>query len=380
MQIQVFNLDLDFLGICEEIIDVEWVREYYRGGRFTMNAKLNEHNLELLKKDRILVKDGNFDEPMIIEYRELNQGSDGDEDFIITGNSLTTRILSSRVTASRQIEKDKIDVVMKNILRKQTEGHLRAFKGLSYSEDKDYFTDTIEHKSLYKSLDEEFETLSKMYDIGHKISIDIANKVFIFDVYQMNDISDTVLFSVDFDNLTSQRYIDSHDNYKNVAIVAGQGNSDLDEDDDETRDKVIINNEDYSGFDRREVYIDARDINKDTKKGTDKDGNEIDIPIANGPQAIKLLTSRGYEKLVEVQPVESFEGDLVENNYRYKIDFDLGNKVRVRNKKWGVEFTQRITKITENYGVYGSNIEVSFGIELPTVYDKINQRMNRGMI
>ena len=380
MQIQVFNLDLDFLGICEEIIDVEWVREYYRGGRFTMNAKLNEHNLELLKKDRILVKDGNFDEPMIIEYRELNQGSDGDEDFIITGNSLTTRILSSRVTASRQIEKDKIDVVMKNILRKQTEGHLRAFKGLSYSEDKDYFTDTIEHKSLYKSLDEEFETLSKMYDIGHKISIDIANKAFIFDVYQMDDISDTVLFSVDFDNLTSQRYIDSHDNYKNVAIVAGQGNSDLDEDDDETRDKVIINNEDYSGFDRREVYIDARDINKDTKKGTDKDGNEIDIPIANGPQAIKLLTSRGYEKLVEVQPVESFEGDLVENNYRYKIDFDLGNKVRVRNKKWGVEFTQRITKITENYGVYGSNIEVSFGIELPTVYDKINQRMNRGMI
>lgn len=380
MQIQVFNLDLDFLGICEEIIDVEWVREYYRGGRFTMNAKLNEHNLELLKKDRILVKDGNFDEPMIIEYRELSQGSDGDEDFIITGNSLTTRILSSRVTASRQIEKDKIDIVMKNILRKQTEGHLRAFKGLSYSENKDYFTDIIEHKSLYKSLDEEFETLSKMYDIGHKISIDIANKAFIFDVYQMDDISDTVLFSVDFDNLTSQRYIDSHDNYKNVAIICGQGNSDLDEDDDETRDKVIINNEDYSGFDRREVYIDARDINKDTKKGTDKDGNEIDVPIANGPNAIKLLTARGYEKLVEVQPVESFEGDLVENNYRYKIDFDLGNKVRVRNKKWGVEFTQRITKITENYGVYGSNIEVSFGIELPTVYDKINQKMNRGMI
>ena len=195
-----------------------------------------------------------------------------------------------------------------------------------------------------------------------------------------NEISDTVLFSEDFENLTSQRYIDSHDNYKNVAIICGQGNSDLDEDDDETRDKVIINNEDYSGFDRREVYIDARDINKDTKKGTDKDGNEIDVPIANGPNAIKLLTARGYEKLVEVQPVESFEGDLVENNYRYKIDFDLGNKVRVRNKKWGVEFTQRITKITENYGVYGSNIEVSFGIELPTVYDKINQKMNRGMI
>lgn len=379
MQIQVFNLDLDFLGICEEINDIEWVREFYRGGNFTMNAKLNEHNLDLLKKDRILVKDGNFDDPMIIEYRELSEGENGDEDFLITGNSLTTRILSSRVTASRQVEKGYIDVVMKNILKKQTEGELRSFKNLVCSPPKN-FTKTFEHKSLYKSLDEEFETLSRLADVGHKIYIDIEKKQFVFDVYYMPDISDQVLFSIDFDNLKNQRFIDSHDNYKNVAIVCGQGNSDKDEDDDETRDKVIINNEEYSGFDRREVYIDARDINKDTKKGTDKDGNEIDIPIANGPNAVKLLTARGQEKLVELLPVESFEGDLVENNYVYKRDFDLGHCVMVRNKNWGVEFKQRITKITENYNVYGSSIEVSFGVELPTIYDKINQKISRGTI
>lgn len=379
MQIQVFNLDLDFLGICEEINDIEWVREFYRGGNFTMNAKLNQHNLDLLKKDRILVKDGNFDDPMIIEYRELSEGENGDEDFLITGNSLTTRILSSRVTASRQAEKGYIDVVMKNILKKQTEGELRSFKNLVCSPPKN-FTKTFEHKSLYKSLDEEFETLSRLADVGHKIYIDIEKKQFVFDVYYMPDISDQVLFSIDFDNLKNQRFIDSHDNYKNVAIVCGQGNSDKDEDDDETRDKVIINNEEYTGFDRREVYIDARDINKDTKKGTDKDGNEIDIPIANGPNAVKLLTARGQEKLVELLPVESFEGDLVENNYVYKRDFDLGHCVMVRNKNWGVEFKQRITKIIENYNIYGSSIEVSFGVELPTIYDKINQKMSRGMI
>lgn len=379
MQIQVFNLDLDFLGICEEINDIEWVREFYRGGNFTMNAKLNQHNLDLLKKDRILVKDGNFDDPMIIEYRELSEGENGDEDFLITGNSLTTRILSSRVTASRQVEKGYIDVVMKNILKKQTEGELRSFKNLVCSPPKN-FTKTFEHKSLYKSLDEEFETLSRLADVGHKIYIDIEKKQFVFDVYSMDDISDQVLFSIDFDNLKNQRFIDSHDNYKNVAIVCGQGNSDKDEDDDETRDKVIINNEEYTGFDRREVYIDARDINKDTKKGTDKDGNEIDIPIANGPNAVKLLTARGQEKLVELLPVESFEGDLVENNYVYKRDFDLGHCVMVRNKNWGVEFKQRITKIIENYNIYGSSIEVSFGVELPTIYDKINQKISRGTI
>ena len=376
MQIQVFNLNLDFLGICEEINDVEWVREYYKGGHFTMSAKLTQHNLDLLKKDRILVKDGDFDEPMIIEYRELSEGREGDEDFLITGNSLTTRLLSSRVTESRQVEKNTVDNVMKNILTKQTQGPLRAINGLVCSEDRGDFDEVIEHSSLYKALDEDFETLSRMYDVRHIVKIDIENKQFVFDVYKGEDLSDSVLFSVEFDNLANQRFIDSHDNLKNVAIVCGQGNSDLEEDDDETRDKVIINNEDYSGWDRREVYIDARDINKDTKKGTDSEGNEIDIPIHNGPNAIKLLTARGKERLVEHLPIESFEADLVQNNYIYKRDFDLGDMVLVRNKNWGVDFKQRITKIVEDHGVYGVNIEVSFGVELPTIYDKIQQKIN----
>lgn len=377
MQIQVFNTDLEFLGICEEINDCEWVREYYKGGHFTMSAKLTEHNLSLLKKDRIIVKDGNYDDPMMIEYRELSEGYEGDEDFLITGNSLTTRILGSRITESRQVEKGTIDRVMKNILLKQTQGSYRAIEGLICAEDSGEFEEVIEHSSLYKSLDEDFETLSRLYDVGHYISLDVVNKAFIFNVYRGEDLSDKVLFSVDFDNLSNQRYIDSLDNYKNVAYVLGQGSSD--KDDDETRDKVVINNEEYSGWDRREVYIDARDINKDTKKGKDDEGNEIDIPIYNGTEAVKLLTARGKERLIEHLPVESFESGIVENNYKYKEDFNLGSIVSIRNKNWGVELTQRITKIVEEHNIYGSTIEVSFGVELPTIYDKLQQRMNRGM-
>lgn len=379
MQIQVFNTDLDFLGICEEINDCEWVREYYKGGHFTMSAKLTEHNLSLLKKDRIIVKDGNYDDPMMIEYRELSEGYEGDEDFLITGNSLTTRILSSRITESRQVEKGTVDKVMKNILLKQMQGSYRAIEGLICSEDSGEFDEIIEHSSLYKSLDEDFETLSRLYDVGHRISIDIHSKAFIFDVYKGEDLSDKVLFSVDFDNLSNQRYISSHDNYKNVAYVLGQGSSDLEEDDDESRDKVIINNEEYTGWDRREVYIDARDINKDVKKTTDKDGNTVETPIHNGANAVKLLTARGKERLVEHLPIESFESGIVENNYKYKEDFDIGSVVSVRNKNWGVELTQRITKIVEEHNIYGTSIEVSFGVELPTIYDKLQQRMNRGM-
>ena len=126
------------------------------------------------------------------------------------------------------------------------------------------------------------------------------------------------------------------------------------------------------------MFIDARDIEQDTKKGTDKDGNEIDIPIKNGEKAVKLLTNRGYEKLAELAPVNSFDAKLVENNYKYKEDFDLGYLVTVRNKNWDIEFKQRITRIVESYSEYGRDISVTFGQELPTIQEKLRQRIKRG--
>lgn len=375
MQLHIFNLDFEFLGIVEEINDIEWIRDYYRGGDFTLNAKMNEMNISLLKKDRIIIKDRDFSEPMIIEYRQLQENDDGDEDLMVTGQSLSTRILNSRISLGRQIEKGTADKVMENLLLTQSnysKDTNRHFPNLVVDRfEKPEFTEKIEHNTMYKTLYEDFEEICMANQCGYKVSYRHDAKQFLFRVYKGLDVSDNILFSIDFDNLKNQTYIESNDNYKNVAIVCGQG-EELD------RDLVIVNDKDYSGFDRREVYIDARDIEQDTKKGTDKDGYEIDIPIKNGPNAIKLLTTRGQEKLAELSPIHSFDAELSENNYKYKEDFDLGYLVTVRNKNWDVEFKQRITRIVESYSEYGRTIKVTFGEELPTVYDKLRQRIKRG--
>ena len=375
MQLYIFNLNFEFLGIVEEINDIEWIRDYYRGGDFTLNAKVNPMNIDLLKKDRIIIKDRDFNEPMIIEYRQLSENDDGDEELLVTGQSLSTRILNSRVSIGRQIERGTVDKVMENILLTQSnysKDTNRHFPNLVVDRFiKPEFTEQIEHNTMYKTLYEDFEELCMANQCGYKVIFKPEAKQFLFKVYKGLDVSDSVLFSIDFDNLKDQTYIDSNDNYRNVAIVAGQG-EELD------RDLVVVNNEEYSGFDRREVFIDARDIEQDTKKGTDKDGNEIDIPIHNGEKATKLLTNRGNEKLAELAPVNSFDAKLVENNYKYKEDFDLGYLVTVRNKNWDIEFKQRITRIVESYSQYGRDISVTFGQELPTIQEKLRQRIKRG--
>lgn len=375
MQLKIFDLEFNFLGICEEINDIEWIREYYRGGSFVLNAKMNEHNVGLLQKNRIIIKDNAWDEPMIVEHRQLTETDDGDEDLMVSGKSLATRILDSRITIKRQIEKGTADKVLENLLLKQTnlnEDNKRHIPNLVVDTSiKDSFNDIIEHNSLYKSLYEDFEEVCSMEQCGYKLTFKPDIKEFLFEIYKGEDLTSSVLFSIDFDNLKNQVYIDSIDNYKNVAIVCGQG-------EEENRDITIVNNDDYSGLDRMEVYIDARDIEQDKEKGKDEDGYDIEIPIHNGENAIKLLTNRGCEKLTEVAPVHSFDASLVENNYKYKEDFDLGDLVVVRNKNWGVEFNQRITKIVESYDSYGRTITVNFGNELPTIQDKLKQRIKRG--
>ena len=375
MQLKIFDLDFNFLGICEEINDVEWIREMYRGGSFILDAKMNSHNVELLQKNRVIIKDNIWDEAMIIEHRKLTENDDGDEELMVSGRSLSNRILDSRITIEKQIEKGTVDKVLENLLLKQTNlsddtnRHIpNLIVDTSIKED---FTNEIEHRSLYKSLYEEFEEICAMEDCGYKLTFKPELKEYLFEVYKGKDLTSSVLFSIDFDNLKNQEYIDSIDNYKNVAIVCGQG-------EDTERDKIILNDKDYSGFDRLEIYIDARDIEQDKKEIKDEGGYDEEVPIRNGENAIKLLTSRGYEKLAEVAPVNSFDASLVENNYKYKEDFDLGDLVRVRNKNWGVEFNQRITKIVESYTEYGRTITVNFGNELPTIYNKLKQRIKRG--
>ena len=375
MQLKIFDLDFNFLGICEEINDVEWIRELHRGGTFVLNAKMNSHNVELLEKNKVLIKDNIWDEPMIIEHRQLIENDDGDEELMVSGRSLSNRILDSRITIDRQIEKGTVDKVLENLLLKQTnesENTNRHIPNLIVDTSiKEEFIDEIEHNSLYKSLYEDFEEICTLEDCGYKLTFKPELKQYVFEVYKGKDLTSSVLFSIDFDNLKNQEYVDSIDNYKNVAIVCGQG-------EDVERDKVILNSDLYAGFDRLEMYIDARDIEQDKETVKDEDGYDIEVPVKNGENAIKLLANRGYEKLAEVAPVNSFDASLVENNYKYKEDFDLGDLVKVRNKNWGVEFNQRITKIVESYGEYGRTITVNFGNELPTIYNKLKQRIKRG--
>ena len=63
-------------------------------------------------------------------------------------------------------------------------------------------------------------------------------------------------------------------------------------------------------------------------------------------------------------------------NLSYKIDFDLGQTVKVISKAWGVSMTTRITEVEETYDADGQSISVVFGKAELTIAQKLRSDLS----
>ena len=90
------------------------------------------------------------------------------------------------------------------------------------------------------------------------------------------------------------------------------------------------------------------------------------------------LTFRGQSKLNELAMRYTFDTTVnPHGNLTYKIDFDLGQMVKVISKTWGVTMTTRITEVEETYDADGQSISVVFGKAELTIAQKIRSDMSQ---
>ena len=128
-----------------------------------------------------------------------------------------------------------------------------------------------------------------------------------------------------------------------MGYVAGQG-----EGEDRTVQEVFKTND--TGLSRRELFIDARDI--------DKADN---------------LSDRGKAKLSECDYITSNESIIINSNFIYEKDWDLGDIVILKNSLG--ESSQRISEVTEIYEGY-RKIEIVLGSVIPLPSEKIANEVN----
>ena len=159
-----------------------------------------------------------------------------------------------------------------------------------------------------------------------------------------NDLGDLgaepYIFAKKFGNVRKRNYTHSSVGAKTTAYVAGQGEG-------ENRE-IIILGDDLTDVDRREVFIDARDIEQGESTA---------------------LEDRGAAKLKAYQATDSFEFEVITRDYRKK--WDLGDITTFYDKDLNYLDNNQIVEIQETYEADGIKIEPTFGDPVKTITDVV---------
>lgn len=347
---------LDILAEIDDYESLVWARRWHRPGEFEMHINRHKNSTDTLELGNLLMLSPT--KAGIIRHKEisLDQGGKGSEQITVRGPTLQG-IAGQRITVpptgqAYDTTSGAAEAVMKHyvaacLTSPTDQARKVSLLALAANQNRG---EQLSWQSRYKNLAEELEKISNLTNLGWNVTLDFDQQKWIFDIIEGRDLTagqdvcPPVIFSPDFDNIKSQYFVDSEIGYKNVAYVAGQG---------EGVDREIAQVGDGEGLGLHETFVDARDIEE-----TDE------------------LPARGEQNLQEMTRLRTFESDiLTEQTFRYEKDWDLGDLVTVVNKNWGLRLNSRITEAIEVYEPSGFKLRATFGNAIPTLIDKIKQKL-----
>lgn len=339
MEVRIYGRDLYRKGQIENQTSLIWTRKFYEPGTFELHAPITDENLYLLQKDNIIGKKGSA-EAGIIEDIEKEE-SDIKNEITVKGRFLSSymdrRLIKKTVNFS-----GKTEVAMRQLYSGVVPLPLVELGNLNG------FPESVEFQVTMKNLLTYESKLSRAGAIGFRFRPDFRERKIVFETYQGKDRTfnqhenNRVIFSESYNNLNNAIYRYNNQNLKTFAIVGGQGEGDA---------RTYYELGGGEGYDLREIFVDAKDINPDG---------------LTEAQYKAALLQRAQEALNDAIASETLESETdAAINFVYKEDYDLGDIVTVRKKKWNLYMNQRITELSEVYEYGGMTVVPTFGDPLP---------------
>ena len=202
--------------------------------------------------------------------------------------------------------------------------------------------------------------------MGYRIKIDPYNKKLLFDVYKGIDRTTNqtavtpVEFASDLDDILESEHYRSISDLKTFALIAGEGEG-------TARTTTTTGNTTLTGLDRKEMYVDARDLQSESQ-------DEAGTTITLSPAAyIAALQQRGKERLAQASETETVEASIrIYGNtlYKYGIDYQIGDTITITDKRIGISMSAAITGAEETFGEE-YKLNLLFGFNPMTFYDRV---------
>lgn len=349
----IYNAARERIGMLQNDDSIQWLENYQSPGEVKIVAQVTPDNLAMLI-DGNRVYNTDMDTVARISHVDITQSEA--EEIITARADITPELLGDRV-------------VMATMNVTNAEAGMYAIYGTNCRDlpiipgTPEGYTEQVDTEITWNSVLEGEQKLAEASGLGFKVLFDPETGVETFKVYKGVDRSDDTTddyvgyFGTDVGNIQNATVTSGTTNYKNVAVVAGAG-----EGADRTVRIVSLGN--VSGENRRELYVDARDLQRDYQVATptgqyDSSGNPIynyTTQTYSDNDYNAMLDARGIKKLAECLKTFSITCDIVQNNIFFGTDYFLGDRMPVKLPEYGIYASAIIASVTLIYEKEGSRI------------------------
>ncbi len=344
MDLILLDSDFNICGIVEKYSELRWNRRYFSAGDFEL--RLSPEYFENLRAARYIYHSEN-DETAIIENVRYDLDGDG-RHLLYAGGRMLEALFFDRVIDKTVMLEGNIETAVNDLVMKIAMTGDRKIERLLISST-DGFDYTVSEQVTGRNLMEFLYTLLRSYGLSFSLHYDYLYDDISFQIYggknrsRSQSVNSVAVFSTDFENIKSDRYIFSISDYKNFAYVAGEGTG---------ADRVVTTVDMIpEGEDRRELFVDARDVRKTLSDGT----------ALTDAEYLLGLKSRGTEKLKSHCIVDYAECNIdSDSNLVYRKDYDIGDICDFDDPELGISSTLRITELHEIRSGGGMTVEAVF--------------------
>lgn len=370
MNIYIMNPEnLDRLAVLNTYSARNWNRVWGESGSFTIWAPITEENEEFLVKENLVWPD---DQLLVgvIELVHKYTEETGLATVEISGRFIESAYLSRRIIWGNALITDTpanvIDRLIKGNSIASTVANRRFGPAIYTSITKSNsipVQSNITYCNSYGNLWEEVKGIC--LEKGLNVDFRYYNNGVLITIFGVisggYNRANSVNLSTDLGFLTESDYLLDTTDYCNVALIAGEG-----EGADRTVTSIIPSSATLR--ERRELYVDARDLQKNSASS--------ETPMSD-EEYIASLIQRGQKKLVDYPLYESYECSLQltgEEGYVFGKDYNLGDIVTLTDNVLKITVQARVKEHQLSEDKDGRTDVLVFGLSVPTITSLVKRR------
>ena len=361
---------LDRLAIINDYSARNWNRVWGESGAFKLWAPVTPENEEFLVEENLVWPDDQLLVGVVESIHKYTEEQSGLPMMEVSGRFVTDSYLSRRIIWGNALLKD----TPANIIHALVKGNAIACSdttrrfGPSVWSSMTLESSIPSHAAItycnsYGNLWDEVKKLDLEYGLNTEFRYyNNGTITAIFGIISGGyDRTTSVNLSTDLGFLTNSDYLWDSTDYCNTALVAGEGEG-------ADRIKASIIPASAIQRQRRELYVDARDLQKNSASSED--------PMSDADYEAALLQC-GNKKLLDYPLYESYECSLQitrEEGYVFGKDYNLGDIVTLTDSTLKVQVQARVKEHLISEDKDGRIDTLVFGLSVPTITSLVKRR------